>query len=72
MSKAKSQKPVIEKAASQSTVKNSTQLPDFGVFFIILYLLVEFIPVFEGIDVIGSQWFFLTILNIVVVVFTIV
>ena len=72
MSKVKSQKPVIEKAASQSTVKNSTQWPDFGIFFIILYLLVEFIPVFEGIDVIGSQWFLLTILNIVVVVFVLV
>jgi O-antigen ligase len=72
MSKAKSQKPVIEKAASQSTVKSSRQWPDFGIFFIILYLLVEFIPVFQGIDVIGSQWFLLTILNIVVVVFVLV
>jgi O-antigen ligase/tetratricopeptide (TPR) repeat protein len=69
MSKVKSQKPVIEKAASQSTVKNSTLWPDFGIFFIILYFLIEFLPAFQGIDMIGAQWLFLTLLNIIVLIF---
>lgn len=66
MSKAKSQKPLSENVPSPSSTEKTTQLPDSGIFFILLYLLVEFVPIFQSIDVIGPQWLFLTVLNIIV------
>ena len=69
MSKAKSHKPVAEKAPTESSTEKVSQFPDIGILFIFLYLLVEFVPIFQSIDVIGPQWLFLTILNIIVVVY---
>ena len=43
--------------------------PDMGLFFISLYLLVHFIPNYGSVDVIGSQWLALSLLNLVVVAF---
>jgi O-antigen ligase len=46
--------------------------PDMGLFFIALYLLVHFIPNYGSVDVIGSQWLALSLLNLVVVAFILV
>ena len=70
MSKVKYQKNSNDgKPSVQPQAVNTRQWPDFGIVFIILYLLIEFLPAFQGIDVIGAQWLFLTVLNIVVVIF---
>jgi O-antigen ligase/tetratricopeptide (TPR) repeat protein len=69
MSKAKSQKPIPEKELTNSTTKSNRLWPDAGIIFIFLYFLIEFLPAFEGIDVIGAQWYFLTLLNIIVLIF---
>ena len=70
MSKVKHQKNSNDgKPSVQPQAVNTRQWPDFGIVFIILYLLIEFLPAFQGIDVIGAQWLFLTVLNIVVVIF---
>jgi O-antigen ligase/tetratricopeptide (TPR) repeat protein len=69
MSKVKNQKPLIEKPASHSKANNTKLLPDAGIFFILLYFLIEFLPAFEGIDVIGAQWLFFTLLNVIVSIF---
>jgi O-antigen ligase/tetratricopeptide (TPR) repeat protein len=69
MLKANIQKPSSENISTQSSNEKTSQLPDLGIFFILLYFLVEFIPVFQSIDVIGPQWLFLTFLNIIVVLY---
>jgi O-antigen ligase len=50
----------------------SKPTPDLGIFFISLYLLVHFIPNYGSVDVIGSQWLALSLLNLVVVGFILV
>lgn len=54
---------------SASSLKLS---PDAGIFFIGFYLLLHFVPNFGGVDVIGSQWLALSLLNLLVLVFILV
>lgn len=46
--------------------------PDAGIFFIGLYLLLHFVPNFGSVDVIGSQWLALSLLNLFVLGFILV
>ena len=57
------------KSKSQSSVTISKPTPDLGIFFISLYLIVHFVPNYGSVDVIGSQWLALSLLNLVVVGF---
>lgn len=58
----------IQKEAN-TTVKI---MPDAGIFFIGLYLLLHFVPNFGSVDVIGSQWLALSLLNLLVLGFILI
>lgn len=51
---------------------STAKQPDFGFVFIGLYLLIHFIPNLKSVDVIGPQWLFLSLLNLVVLLFLII
>jgi O-antigen ligase/tetratricopeptide (TPR) repeat protein len=46
--------------------------PDLGILFIVLYLLLHFIPNLGSVDVIGPQWLVLSLLNLLVTGFILV
>jgi len=65
----------IKSKADKRPIQNSTKKPNkaeekifgdflnFEIIIILLYLLTEFVPQFDAIDVMGSQWLYLSILN---------
>ena len=64
------QKPIKKAsiAPRAHTASTARQVPDYlqfvPVVFIVLYLLVDFIPEWKGIDVMGSQWVYLVVINL--------
>ncbi len=69
MSKSKNKKEIVEPKSPPKAVSMAREWPDISILFIFLYLLIEFVPVFQSIDVIGPQWLALTILNIFTTIF---
>lgn len=58
---------LIKKApvtAAKVNNKESNYLQFVPIVFVTLYLLVDFVPEYGGIDVMGSQWVFLVIVNL--------
>jgi O-antigen ligase len=52
--------------SAQVSRPTTTQIPAWiAVFFILLYLLVEFIPNLGSYDTMGPQWFYLAVVNMV-------
>lgn len=49
-----------------------TTSPDVGLVFIVLYLLLHFIPNWGSVDVIGPQWLAVSLLNVLVTGFLLV
>lgn len=52
--------------------KQKSTSPDLGILFIVLYLLLHFIPNLGSVDVIGPQWLALSLLNLLVTGFILV
>lgn len=50
----------------------STALRQFPLLIVLLYALVEFFPHFAAVDVMGSQWLFLALLNCATLVYLVV
>lgn len=48
---------------AKSLEKNDSSL--LSLLFILLYALVELFPQLKAVDVMGSQWLFLSVLNLV-------
>jgi O-antigen ligase len=70
MSKSKSLKSSPGFSQSAVSSNDETKYFDFmALFFIVAYLIIDFFPYFETIEIIKPQFFYLTILNIVVGVF---
>lgn len=52
--------------SAQVSRPTTTRLPDWiAIFFLLLYLLVEFIPNLGSYDTMGPQWFYLAVVDIV-------
>lgn len=51
---------------SKNKLFNSTKLDSIIVF---LYLLAEFVPQFNSIDVMGPQWLYISILNLITIIY---
>ena len=49
--------------------QKSNHLHWISIIFIALYLFVDFIPEWGGIDVMGSQWVYLVIINFLTILF---
>ena len=61
------QKTPIKKApiaAAKVNNKESNYLQFIPIVFVTLYLFVDFVPEYGGIDVMGSQWVYLVIINL--------
>ena len=61
------QKTPIKKApiaAAKVNNKESNYLQFIPIIFVTLYLFVDFVPEYGGIDVMGSQWVYLVIINL--------
>ncbi|MFM1745035.1 MAG: hypothetical protein RLZZ630_972 [Bacteroidota bacterium] len=58
---AKTSKPTSAPAKHKTEV-----IPFFPLLIVLLYALVEWLPRFKAVDVMGSQWLFLSVLNAVV------
>ncbi|MFN5421745.1 MAG: hypothetical protein ACK5AO_00640 [bacterium] len=69
---ARSSKSTSQQAPPRENTIQTKLVPDAGIFFISLYLLLHFIPNFGSVDVIGSQWLALSLLNLLVVGFILV
>lgn len=69
---ARSSKPKIQQPSQKQSASSVKLLPDTGIFFIGIYLVLHFLPNFGSVDVIGSQWLALSLLNILVLGFILV
>lgn len=57
----------IQQSASKGHQTSSINKPDL--VFIFLYLLAEFVPQFKSIEVMGPQWLYLSVLNLIVIAY---
>lgn len=62
------QRKIKSSDSSGNQIKSSNK-PDL--VFIFLYLLAEFVPQFKSIEVMGPQWLYLSVLNLIVIVYII-
>lgn len=66
---ARSSKHKSQQALENEPAPATSLRPDAGIIFIGLYLLLHFVPNFGSVDVIGSQWLALSLLNLLVLGF---